>query len=400
MSPAIIGAIVGSVLVALLVLSIVLWIYMCRKNPGEKSSDVLLTPQPEQGDDLGGAESEQYDFKTLKIATKDFSAENVLGEGGFGIVYKGTLKNEEQLAIKRLSKGTTGQGTKEFMAEARLLAKLQHKNLVRLLGFCSEKEEKLLVYEFMSNSSLDRFLFDERNRPLLDWPTRYKIIMGIARGLQYLHEDSRLTIVHRDLKPGNILLDKEMNPKIADFGLAKLFESAQKFGNTVRVVGTQGYMAPEYMMSGDYSDKSDVYSYGIMLLEIVSGQKNRMMRQTPQREDLSIQTWKLWNEERSFEITDPIIVDDCPRNVVIRCIQIGLLCVQPNANERPAMTDVVLMLTGSVDLPLPSPPIRPSNHYSTNMNYSGGQRTDTDQYSTKTVTMTVDMGHDSYTSAR
>ncbi|KAK9706484.1 hypothetical protein RND81_07G128800 [Saponaria officinalis] len=401
MSPAIIGAIVGCVVVGLIVLSIVLWICLCHKNPGETSSDGLLATPVELPDDPENfgpsTESEQYDFNTLRIATRDFSAEFMLGEGGFGIVYKGALKNGEQLAIKRLSKGTTGQGTKEFLAEARLLAKLQHKNLVRLVGFCSEKEEKLLVYEFMSNSSLDRFLFDPRNRPLLDWPTRYKIIMGIARGLQYLHEDSRLTIVHRDLKPGNILLDKEMNPKIADFGLAKLFESAEKFGNTVRVVGTQGYMAPEYMMSGDYSDKSDVYSYGIMLLEIVSGQKNRMMRQTPQREDLSIQAWKLWDEERSFEITDPIIVDDCSRNVVMRCIQIGLLCVQPNAYERPTMTEVVLMLTGSVDLPSPSPPIMPSNQYTMNMTYSGGQ---TDQYSTKSVTINTDMGPDLYPRAR
>ncbi|XP_074267427.1 cysteine-rich receptor-like protein kinase 8 [Silene latifolia] len=399
LKPAIIAAIAACLLVGLLVVSIVLWICFCCKKPGDMNGDVPPTSPLNYGavksdeDGLGDAEFEQYNFKSLRIATSDFSNENRLGEGGFGIVYKGTLKNGKQLAIKRLSQGTSGQGTKEFMTEAGLLAKLQHRNLVKLLGFCSEGEEKLLVYEFMSNASLDGFLFDPIKRPLLDWATRRKIIVGIAKGLQYLHEDSRLTIIHRDLKPGNILLDKEMNPKIADFGLAKLSEGAQKFGNTVRVAGTQGYMAPEYLMTGDYSDKSDVYSFGIMLLEIVSGQRNIMIRQSP-REDLSIQAWRLWNEEQSFEITDPILFEDCPRNEVMRCIQIGLLCVQANADERPTMTAVVFMLTCATDLPLPSAPMMTSNQNNTPMSYSSGQQSDVDRSTTKSITMTADVTHD------
>ncbi|KAK9706482.1 hypothetical protein RND81_07G128600 [Saponaria officinalis] len=406
MKPAIIGAIAACVAVGLLVLAVVLWICVCRKKPEVARSDVLVTSatgknvvsaRTEAESLAGDTDFEQYDFNTLKIATRDFSDENMLGEGGFGIVYKGKLENGQQLAIKRLSKGTTGQGTKEFMTEARLLAKLQHKNLVRLLGFCLEGDEKLLVYEFMPNGSLDVSLFDLEKRSLLNWMTRYKIIMGIARGLQYLHEDSRLTIIHRDLKPANILLDKEMNAKIADFGLARLFGGAQKHGNTLRIVGTQGYMAPEYLMTGDYSDKSDVYSFGIMLLEIVSGQKNRLLQRSQQREDLSIQAWKLWNEERSFELTDHVLLDNCLSNDVLRCIQIGLLCVQADAEERPTMSAVFLMLTGSIDLPFPSSPIVSSHQqHSMPMAYTGWQRSDTDQYSTKSVTMATDMEQDLY----
>ncbi|XP_074267428.1 putative cysteine-rich receptor-like protein kinase 39 [Silene latifolia] len=386
LNPAIIAVIVACASVGLLVVSVVLWICFCRKKPEEVSDDVPPTSPLYGGtaksdaEGLGDKEFEQYSFKSLRIATSEFSNENKLGEGGFGIVYKGTLKNGEQLAIKRLSQGTSGQGTKEFMTEARLLAKLQHRNLVRLLGFCSEGDEKLLVYEFMSNASLDGFLFDPIKRPLLGWGTRSKIIIGIAKGLQYLHDDSRLTIIHRDLKPGNILLDKEMNPKIADFGLAKLSEGAQKFGNTVRIAGTQGYMAPEYLMTGEYSDKSDVYSYGIMLLEIVSGQRNRMNRQTHPREDLSIQAWRLWNEERSFEITDPILFENCPRNEVTRYIQIGLLCVQANAEERPTMAAVVFMLTCATNLPLPSAPMMTSNQNNMPMNYNSWQQSSNQVY--------------------
>ncbi|XP_074267426.1 cysteine-rich receptor-like protein kinase 6 [Silene latifolia] len=395
-----IAAITASVSVGLLVLFVVCGICFCRKEPKEASGDIPLTSPFYSGtaksdvEGLGDSEFEQYSFKTLKIATQDFSDENMLGEGGFGMVYKGIHKNGQELAIKRLSGGTSGQGTKEFMTEARLLAKLQHRNLVKLLGFCSEGDEKLLVYELMPNSSLDGFLFDPAKRPLLDWVTRSKIITGIARGLQYLHEDSRLTIIHRDLKPGNILLDMYMNPKIADFGLAKLSEGAQKFGNTVRVAGTQGYMAPEYLMTGDYSDKTDVYSFGIMLLEIVSGRRNRISRQTPQQEDLSIQAWRLWNEERSFEITDPVLLDNCPNNEVTRYIQIGLLCVQANAEERPTMTAVVFMLTCATDLPLPSTPIMTSNQCNMLMNYSNGQQSDVDRSSTKSITVTADVTHD------
>ncbi|XP_074267430.1 cysteine-rich receptor-like protein kinase 10 [Silene latifolia] len=394
LSLAVILAIAVGGSVGLIVLAIVLWICFRHRRPKETNNDAPSASSIRLHDDTDTGFM-QYDLKTLKIATSDFSTENTLGEGGFGLVYKGTLENGQEVAIKRLSHGASGQGTKEFLTEARFLAKLQHKNLVRLVGICSEGDEKLLVYEFMPNSSVDRFLFDPRYRPLLDWATRYKIIMGIARGLQYLHEDSRVTIVHRDLKPANILLDEDMNAKIADFGLAKLFGSSHKFTSTVRIVGTQGYMAPEYIMTGEYTDKSDVYSFGIMLLEIVSGRKNRKPRHSPQTEDLSIETWRLWNEERSFEITDQMLIDNCSRSEVMRCIQIGLLCVQANAEERPTMTAAVLMLTGSVDLPLPSSPMMAPSQLNISMAYSGSQQSYTDSIN-KSVTTRSNIDQDLY----
>ncbi|XP_074267412.1 cysteine-rich receptor-like protein kinase 6 [Silene latifolia] len=311
------AAIAASASVGLLVLAFVLGICLYRKRSKKAS--------PNDIEGLGEAELVHYDFATMKTATRDFSAENTLGRGGFGFVYKGTLENGDQLAIKRLS-STSGQGTEEFLAEARFLAKLQHNNVVKLVGFCLEGEEKLLVYDYMSNASLERFLFDPTKRTLLDWKTRSRIITGIAKGLQYLHEDSRLTIIHRDIKPENILLDKEMNPKIADFGLAKRTGLAEKYGTTDVIKGTQGYMAPE-CVNGEYSNKSDVYSFGIMLLEIVSGLNNRTYYQESKK-SLQSHAWILWNEERSIELVDPELDKTYSSKYIERFIQIGLICVQ------------------------------------------------------------------------
>jgi serine/threonine protein kinase len=190
-------------------------------------------------DEFSNTESLLVHFETLKTATDNFSSENELGRGGFGSVYKGVFPQGQEIAVKRLS-GNSGQGDNEFKNEILLLAKLQHRNLVRLIGFCIQGEERLLVYEFIKNASLDQFIFDTEKRQLLDWVVRYKMIGGIARGLLYLHEDSRFRIIHRDLKASNILLDQEMNPKIADFGLAKLFDSGQTMTHrfTSRIAGT------------------------------------------------------------------------------------------------------------------------------------------------------------------
>ncbi|XP_026437107.1 cysteine-rich receptor-like protein kinase 10 isoform X2 [Papaver somniferum] len=222
--------------------------------------------------DISSAESLQFNFDAINIATDHFSEANKLGQGGFGTVYKGTLSDGQEIAVKRLSK-SSGQGDQEFKNEVLLLAKLQHRNLVRLLGFCLHGQEKLLVYELM-NSSLDHFIFDNMKRTCLDWECRYKIIGGIARGLLYLHEDSRVRIIHRDLKTSNILLAPDMLPKISDFGMARLFVVDQTQDNTNKVVGTYGYMAPEYALHGHFSAKSDVFSFGVLILEILSGKKN------------------------------------------------------------------------------------------------------------------------------
>ncbi|KAI7999222.1 Cysteine-rich receptor-like protein kinase 26, partial [Camellia lanceoleosa] len=224
-------------------------------------------------EEISTMESLQYNFNTIRVATNNFSDANKLGQGGFGVVYKGRFPNGKEIAVKRLSQNSS-QGELEFKNEVMLLAKLQHRNLVKLLGFGLERIEKILIYEFVTNLSLDHFIFDSINHAHLDWDRRYKIIGGIARGLLYLHEDSRLRIIHRDLKTSNVLLDAEMNPKISDFGLARLFVLDETQGNTSRVVGTNGYMAPEYIIHGQFSVKSDVFSFGVLVLEIVSGRKN------------------------------------------------------------------------------------------------------------------------------
>ncbi|XAR65593.1 Non-specific serine/threonine protein kinase [Bertholletia excelsa] len=306
------------------------------KAPGIREDSV--------GKDITDEQSLQYDLGTIQFATNNFSVENRIGEGGFGPVYKGRLPNGREIAVKRLSRGS-GQGAREFKNEVMLVAKLQHRNLVRLLGFCLEGEEKILIYEFVPNKSLDYFLFaDLQKREQLDWSRRYKIIGDIARGMLYLHEDSRLRIIHRDLKASNVLLDGEMNAKISDFGMARIFGGDQSQAKTSRVVGTFGYMPPEYVMRGQFSTKSDVYSFGILVLEIISGQKNNAF-QSDHDEDLPSYAWRFWNEGKPLEFVDSTLQEIYSKSEVSRCIQIGLLCVQKDPEERPSMANVTVMLS-------------------------------------------------------
>ncbi|CAI0407078.1 unnamed protein product [Linum tenue] len=298
----------------------------------------------------------QFDFQIIRAATNDFSIESKLGEGGFGVVYKGMLSSGQEVAVKRLRKDSA-QGDIEFKNEVKLVAKLQHRNLVRLLGFCLKGRERLLIYEFIPNASLDHFLFDVDKRKDLNWERRYKIIIGVTRGMIYLHEDSRLKIIHRDLKASNILLDVEMDPKISDFGMARLFDMDETRAITNRIVGTYGYMAPEYAMHGQFSVKSDVFSFGVLILEIVSGHKNKHIHGTSSMEDLLSYAWKNWRNGTCTNLVDPSLGNNVPGAEVARCIHIGLLCVQENVNDRPTMAAVALMLSShSVTLPLPSKP--------------------------------------------
>ncbi|GAA0184369.1 transmembrane signal receptor [Lithospermum erythrorhizon] len=307
------------------------------------------------GNNISEAESLQYDLTNIKTSTNNFSADNKIGEGGFGEVFKGTL-NGQQIAVKRLSK-TSGQGEQEFKNEVLVVAKLEHRNLVRLLGYCLDEGEKILLYEFVPNKSLDFILFDQGMQQLLDWSRRYKIIVGVAKGILYLHEDSRLRIIHRDLKASNVLLDSDMNAKIADFGMARIVGADESQVNTSRVVGTFGYMSPEYALHGQFSIKSDVFSFGVLVLEIISGKKNFTFHQSGNSDDLLSYAWKLWRDGRPIDLLDPTLGDDFTRNEVIRCIHMGLLCVQEDPEDRPTMAAVVLMLSSySVTLPLPHQP--------------------------------------------
>ncbi|KAG2312171.1 hypothetical protein Bca52824_023728 [Brassica carinata] len=293
----------------------------------------------------------RFSLGMILTATDDFSSENKLGQGGFGTVHKGILPNGQEIAVKRLAKGS-GQGDTEFKNEVSLLTRLQHKNLVKLLGFCSEGDEEILIYELVHNSSLDHFIFDEERRSLLTWEVRFRIIEGIARGLLYLHEDSQLKIIHRDLKASNILLDVEMNPKVADFGTARLFDADETRAETRRIAGTRGYMAPEYLNHGQISAKSDVYSFGVMLLEMICGERNNSF----EGEGLAAYAWKRWVEGKPEIIIDPLLMEG-PINEIIKLIQIGLLCVQENAAKRPIMSSVIVWFgSETIIVPLPKSP--------------------------------------------
>ncbi|KAK6797669.1 hypothetical protein RDI58_005371 [Solanum bulbocastanum] len=343
--------VVPTVIVVILIVCIS--VILMRRRRRKLVNDI----QSIHGDDISTAESFQYDFSTIRAATDNFSSANKLGQGGFGPVYKGKLPNSQEVAVKRLS-ADSGQGDLEFKTEVMLVARLQHRNLVRLLGFCLDGTERLLVYEFVPNASLDQFLFDPVKRRQLYWERRSKIIGGVAKGILYLHEDSRLRIIHRDLKASNVLLDAEMNPKIADFGMARLFELDETQGTTNRIVGTYGYMAPEYAMHGQFSVKSDVFSFGVLVLEILSGQKNTCFRNVESVENLLSYAWTNWQEGTAANLIDPMfrgssgLVRD-----IMRYIHIALLCVQENIGDRPTMAAVVLMLSSlSLSLPVPSGP--------------------------------------------
>ncbi|KAL9994237.1 putative protein kinase RLK-Pelle-DLSV family [Helianthus debilis subsp. tardiflorus] len=302
----------------------------------------------------------EYNLDTVLAATNDFSEDNKIGEGGFGSVYKGELEDGRLIAVKRLSRDS-GQGEQQFKNEVLLVAKLHHRNLVGLLGFCLEEKERLLIYDYLPNSSLDKFLFDPTKSALLDWEKRYNIIEGVARGLLYLHEDSRLRILHRDLKASNVLLDNDMNAKITDFGMARLFKPNETQGNTGRVVGTYGYMAPEYVMHGHFSIKLDVFSFGVLVLEIITGQSNQDFQQEDGVYLLSY-AWKSWRDGTLANIIHPVLLKGPNSlNDIFRSVHIALLCVQKNSIDRPTMSQVVLML-GSSSLTL-QVPLEPAFFY-------------------------------------
>ncbi|KAK3431789.1 hypothetical protein EUGRSUZ_E03616 [Eucalyptus grandis] len=292
----------------------------------------------EVGKELDGTTKDQelplLDITTIKAATDNFASTNKLGQGGFGPVYKGRLASGQDVAVKRLSKGS-GQGCQEFKNEVMLIAKLQHRNLVRLLGCCISLDERMLIYEYLPNKSLDCFIFNEAKRTTLDWNQRFKIILGIARGVLYLHQDSRHRIIHRDLKASNVLLDAAMNPKISDFGMAKMFGEDQIQANTNRVVGTY---------------------FGVILLEIVSGKRNADFYNDSACLNLIAHVWNLWKEGKSSDIFDSLMAQPYNSRQVSRSIQIGLLCVQERAAVRPTMMDIVLMLGNEAALASPDKP--------------------------------------------
>ncbi|KAM3706936.1 hypothetical protein ACJW31_03G188000 [Castanea mollissima] len=319
-----------------------------------------------------------FSFAFIAAATSNFSPETKLGEGGFGPVYKGELLEGREIAVKRLSRNS-GQGLVEFKNELILIAKLQHMNLVRLLGCCFQGEEKMLIYEYMPNKSLDSFLFDPTKNYLLDWKKRVNIIEDISQGLLYLHRFSRLKVIHRDLKASNILLDKNMCAKISDFGMTRIFNRDGLEANTNRIVGTYGYMSPEYAVEGIFSEKSDVFSFGVLMLKIVSGRKNNSFYNVNGPLNLVGYAWELWQRDAGKDIMDPNLKDSCPTHQLLRFIHVALSCLEDRAANRPTILDVISMLKNEA-MPLPILK-KPAFLTGSNVNNEDLQRKGSENYS-------------------
>ncbi|XP_023634317.1 cysteine-rich receptor-like protein kinase 26 [Capsella rubella] len=283
-------------------------------------------------------DSLKFEFSAVRSATNNFSPKNELGEGGFGKVYKGVL-NGQEVAVKRLSDNAQ-QGEIQFKNEVLSMANLSHRNLVRLVGFSVENNERALIYEYLPNRSLDNFIFDK----VLGWSTRYGIIEGVARGILYLHQDCHAHIIHRDLKPGNVLLDKDMTPKISDFGLAKLFDESQISKQfTKNIMATEGYIAPEFRNEGQISFKTDVYSFGVLVLEILSGKRMWNSKMGERGEDLITYAKRMYKEKKPLKPED-LNLEIRDREDILICISIGLGCVEYNPSDRPKMRNVGQML--------------------------------------------------------
>ncbi|CAL5390981.1 unnamed protein product [Camellia sinensis] len=333
-----VGAVVGivaAVAFVIILLLVILWWRGCLLRKDTMEHDL-------KGLDL---QTCSFTLRQLKVATNNFDVANKIGEGGFGSVYQGRLPEGTIIAVKKLS-SKSKQGNREFLNEIGMISALQHPHLVKLYGCCVEGNQLLLVYEYMENNSLAHALFGLKECQLkLDWATRYRICIGIAKGLAYLHEESRFKIVHRDIKATNVLLDKNLNPKISDFGLAKLNEEDDTHIST-RIAGTYGYMAPEYAMRGYLTDKADVYSFGIVALEIVSGRNNTSNRR--KEDSLYLLDWALELNEKGklMELVDPKLGPDFIEKEVIVMINIALLCTNVTPTIRPTMSSVVSMLEG------------------------------------------------------
>ncbi|XWS74936.1 hypothetical protein CRYUN_Cryun01aG0041200 [Craigia yunnanensis] len=332
---------------AVLVMMSVIFIsfYLIRKM---KNADIIEAWELEIG-------PHRFSYQELKKATKGFRDKELLGFGGFGRVYKGTLPSTNtQVAVKRISHESK-QGLREFVSEIDSIGRLRHKNLVRLRGWRRCRGDLLLVYDFMPNGSLDKYLFDEPKR-VLSWEERFKIIKGVASGLLYLHEEWEQTVIHRDIKAGNVLLDSELNGRLGDFGLAKLYEHGAN-PSTTRVVGTLGYLAPELTKTGKPTTSSDVFAFGALLLEVVCGRRPIEPKALPEELILVDWVWERWQSGEVLELVDPKLNGDFDELEAIVVIKLGLMCSNDALEARPTIRQVIRYLEGEVELPevVPSP---------------------------------------------
>jgi serine/threonine protein kinase len=333
----IVGLVVGLTVLGLVALA---GIFVCRQKRRKLSLE-----QQELYSIVGRPNVLSYG--ELRSATENFSSSNLLGEGGYGSVYKGRLTDGRLVAVKQLSEASH-QGKKEFAAEIETISRVQHRNLVKLYGCCLEGNKPLLVYEYLENGSLDKALFGKGSSNL-DWPTRYEICLGIARGLAYLHEESSIRIVHRDIKASNVLLDANLNPKISDFGLAKLYDDKKTHVST-KVAGTFGYLAPEYAMRGHMTEKVDVFAFGVVVLETLAGRPNYYSTGDEDKVYIFEWVWELYEDNHALDVVDPRLTEFNSEEV-LRAINVALVCTQGSPHQRPSMSRVVAMLTGDVEAP-------------------------------------------------
>ncbi|XP_071740167.1 cysteine-rich receptor-like protein kinase 2 [Rutidosis leptorrhynchoides] len=332
---AIIGGIVGGV--GFLIILLIVLLFWYRRSQKTAPGGSLYGATELQG-------PKDYSYGDLKKATKDFKEENKLGEGGFGDVFKGTVTDGNVIAVKRLALGSN-TAKDNFESEVRVISNVHHRNLIRLLGCCSKGPELLLVLEYMANGSLEKFLYGEK-KGTLNWKQRCDIIFGTARGLAYLHEQYHVTIIHRDIKPSNILLDNDFQPKIADFGLARLLPEDQTHIST-RFAGTLGYTAPEYAIHGQLSEKVDTYSFGIVALEIISGKKcTDIPNESAGEQYLLEHAWNLYDTRMHLKLVDETLnPSEYREDDIKKIIEIALMCTQSPVSVRPTMSEVVMLLS-------------------------------------------------------
>ncbi|XP_058771056.1 probable serine/threonine-protein kinase PBL7 [Vicia villosa] len=319
-----------------------------KANPGKlkKNSSVNSRSSSKNGDSEHIA-AQTFPFRELAVATRNFRAECLLGEGGFGRVYKGHLESVNQtVAIKQLDRNGL-QGNREFLVEVLMLSLLHHPNLVNLIGYCADGDQRLLVYEYMPLGSLEDHLHDvSLGKKRLDWNTRMKIAAGAAKGLEYLHDKANPPVIYRDLKCSNILLGEGYHPKLSDFGLAKVGPVGENTHVSTRVMGTYGYCAPEYAMTGQLTLKSDVYSFGVVLLEIITGRKAIDNSKCAAEQNLVAWARPLFKDRRKFtQMADPMLQGQYPSRGIYQALAVAAMCVQEQANMRPVIADVVTALS-------------------------------------------------------
>lgn len=325
--------------------------HVSRVSSGKSKSRVSLDPKKEQmvtkEGQTANIAAQTFTFRELAAATKNFRPESLLGEGGFGRVYKGRLESTGQVvAVKQLDRNGL-QGNREFLVEVLMLSLLHHPNLVNLIGYCADGDQRLLVYEFMPLGSLEDHLHDiPPDKEPLDWNTRMKIAAGAAKGLEYLHDKANPPVIYRDLKSSNILLDEGFHPKLSDFGLAKLGPVGDKTHVSTRVMGTYGYCAPEYAMTGQLTLKSDVYSFGVVFLELITGRKAIDNTRAPGEHNLVAWARPLFKDRRKFpKMADPLLQGRYPVRGLYQALAVAAMCLQEQAATRPLIGDVVTALT-------------------------------------------------------